>query len=75
MLDANNQPISVGDTIRLISKPDGSISQHYPLTVGGEYKVQDFYGSNVVTTCDEQGCTVDYWRGRVVKVSAECFAH
>lgn len=70
MLDANNQPIAIGDTVALVSKPDGSMSQHYPLTVGCEYQVQDFYGSNVVTTCDETGRTVDYWRGRVVLVAS-----
>lgn len=46
------------------------MSQHYPLTVGRDYQVHAFYGSNVVTTCDETGRTVDYWRGRVVLVAS-----
>lgn len=56
-----------GDSVRLVSKPDGRASKDYPLTVGQVYEVKGFMGSNVETTCDEPGRTVSYWRGRVEK--------
>lgn len=68
MQDASHQILVKGDTVRLISMPSGAISQDYPLTVGREYVIRGFVGSNVVTTCDEPGRTVDYWRGRVEKI-------
>ena len=68
MLDAHNKPMQRGDSIRLITKPDGCESTCYPLTVGGVYQVVDFMGSNVVTTTDVPNETADYWRGRVLKI-------
>lgn len=69
MLDAHNEPLAVGDSVVLLSLPDGYESRHYPLTLGATYEVQAFMGSNVVTTSDEPSLSADYWRGRVAKVS------
>lgn len=68
MTDAHGASLVQGDRVRLLSKPDGVHSQHYPLTVGAEYEVVGFIGSNVQTTTDEPGLCADYWRGRVEKV-------
>lgn len=67
MKDAFGQPLNVTDTVVLLSKPDGYVSGHLPLTVGARYKVLGFMESNVVTTTDEPGLTGSYWRGRVQK--------
>jgi hypothetical protein len=61
--------IIIGDRVILISKPTGCVSKDYPLTVGNTYEVVGFYGSNVITTCDEPNKVVDYWRRRVRKAN------
>jgi hypothetical protein len=68
-VDAHNQALVRGDKVRLQSKPDGQLSQHYSLTVGGIYEVMGYRGSNVQTTTDVPGERADYWHGRVEKVS------
>lgn len=57
--------IKRGDKVRLLEKPTGYTSQHYPLTVGKVYRCEDFDGSNIITTTDEPGVTASYNRGRV----------
>ena len=47
----NNLPKSV----ILVTKPDGHASQHYPLTLGSEYKVLGQIGSCAVIETDEPG--------------------
>lgn len=64
----NRNTLCRGDSVRLITKPDGYTSQHLPLTVGNIYTVHDFDGSNVITTTDDPGAEGHYWRGRVEKV-------
>lgn len=70
MKDAHNNTITPGDTVRLLSKPDGYLSQYTPATVGKEYLLKGFMGSCVVTTTDLPGDEGIYWRGRVEKVTA-----
>jgi len=61
----NSQQIKLGVDVVLLTKPDGCMSRHYPLTAGKTYRVLDLNGSNVVTTTDVPGETANYWRGRV----------
>lgn len=58
-----------GDTVRLLTKPDGHDSRHLPLTIGKTYTIIDFDGSNVITTTDDPHREGSYWRGRVEKVN------
>lgn len=68
-LETNHlEPVRQGCTVRLISLPDGCESRQYPLTVGNNYHVLGFEGSNVITDTDEPGRTAAYWRGRVERV-------
>lgn len=68
MLEAKHQSIKRGDMVRLISKPDGHLSQHCSLTVGNLYKVEGFMGTNIITDSDVPGETASYWLGRVEKI-------
>ena len=54
-----------GDSVVLLSLPDGCTSRHLPLTVGKTYVFKYFDGSNICTTTDESGLDGHYWRGRV----------
>lgn len=58
-----------GDSVRLVSKPNGQTTQHLPLTIGKTYKILHFDGSNVVTTTDDPELSASYWRGRVEKIA------
>ena len=63
-----NAPVLIprrGDTVELLEKPDGYLSQHYNLTVGQRYEVLDIAGCCVVTTTDTPGETGMYNSGRV----------
>lgn len=59
----NLQP---GDTVVLLSMPDGRESHTYPLTVGKRYKVEYLDGSAVAINSDDPKLPkVTIWRGRV----------
>jgi hypothetical protein len=60
--------LRIGDCVQLVSLPTGKESKSYPLTVGNTYKITDFDGSNVCTTCDEADRIVSYSRERVKKI-------
>jgi len=64
-LDEPSDRIPVpGDQVRLLERPDGYLSQHYPLTVGGVYEVVGYMGSCLVTTTDAPNETASCWAGR-----------
>lgn len=62
--------IKTGDTVVLIEKPNGCLSNFYNLTVGNNYTCLGFMGSNIVTTTDTPGETGSYNRWRVRKANS-----
>lgn len=64
----SDQTLQSGDRVRLLSKPDGQLSQHLPLTVGNIYIVRHLDGSNVCTSTDMPGLDGHCSRDRVEKI-------
>jgi len=60
--------IKIGDTVRLVSKPDGNTSKKEPVTVGKNYICKGFDCHEIGTTSDEPGHIAFYPVKRVVKV-------
>ncbi len=58
-----------GDEVKLLENPNGRLSRHYPVTVGGIYKVVGLMGSCLVVTTDVPGESASIWRGRFEVVS------
>jgi hypothetical protein len=66
MIDYKTTP---GTPVRLTEKPDGCVSQHYPLTVGKDYLLKGFMGSCIVITTDKPDFDASIYRGRAVIAS------
>ena len=65
---AQEDSLFPGDTVVLLTKPDGCTSKDLPLTVGREYTFRYYVGSCVCITTDQPGLDGHIWRGRVQKV-------
>jgi len=50
--DIRNYKFKRGDELRLLTKPDGTSSTRYKLTVGKWYRIMDVIGSNFVFEAD-----------------------
>jgi hypothetical protein len=54
-----------GSSVKLIEKPEGCLSQYYPLTAGCVYTFLGWMGSCVVLSTDVEGQTASVHHSRI----------